>query len=217
LNNNNKSKELVIKVVENEEERLKAFLIRGIVYMHEQQCPYAEEFDLNDFTATQIIGLIGNEPILTARIRYFSDFAKLERLAIRTEYRNCGCGHKLIQFLIKFCLGKGYQKLYLHAQSRLEAFYSQYKFKRTGDTFYFSDHSYIEMLAEYKNINESNVNFRRPYQLIGKEPLIIDRPEGNHSVVGPLEKSLERLPEFRDKDRKSSDENYVLQEDEFAS
>lgn len=68
--NKNQSKKLVIKIVENEEERLKAFLIRGIVYMHEQECPYEEEFDLNDFTATQIIGLIDNEPILTARIRY---------------------------------------------------------------------------------------------------------------------------------------------------
>ena len=37
--------------------------------MEEQDCPYDEEFDLNDYTSTHIIGLNGTEPILTARNR----------------------------------------------------------------------------------------------------------------------------------------------------
>lgn len=73
------------------------------------------------------------------------------------------------------------------------------------------------MLAEYNNINGNNVNFRRPHQLISKEPLILDRPEGNPNVVGPLEKSLERLPEILTKNEKSSVEKYIFKEDEFAS
>ena len=34
------NEDLVIKVVQNEEERLKAFVVRSIVYIHEQNCPY---------------------------------------------------------------------------------------------------------------------------------------------------------------------------------
>ncbi|KAF1042876.1 MAG: Acetyltransferase [Herbaspirillum frisingense] len=86
-----KTDDLTIKVVEDETERLKAMLVRGIVYMHEQQCPFHEEFDLNDHTATQIIGLTdAGEPVLTARVRYFNGFAKIERLSIRSEYRGKG-------------------------------------------------------------------------------------------------------------------------------
>jgi len=55
--------------------------------MGEQACPYDEEFDGNDFCAMHLIGSIGDEPAGCMRIRFFADFAKLERLAVRREFR----------------------------------------------------------------------------------------------------------------------------------
>jgi predicted GNAT family N-acyltransferase len=185
---------LTVKVVENEEERLKAFVVRAIVYIHEQSCPYDEEFDLNDFTATQIVGLVNGEPVLTARIRYFGKLAKLERLAIRPEYRGKGYGHQLLQYMLWLCQSKGFNSFYLHAQSRLEPFYNQYGFKRDGENFAFSDHEYIGMRAELPSLEDRG-------GLRADDPMVINRPEGRWSVPGPIEKSLERLaapaaPEF---------------------
>ena len=67
---------------------MRVMTIRCAVYLGEQQCPYEEEFDGNDFSATHLIGYVGNEPAACLRIRYFADFAKIERLAVRKEFRN---------------------------------------------------------------------------------------------------------------------------------
>lgn len=178
---------LKIKVVSNHDEMLKASLVRGIVYMHEQNCPYDEEFDLNDFTCTQIIGLLQNEPILTARIRYFGHFAKFERLAIRSQFRGLGYGHLLIQFMLELVKQKGISQCYLHAQKRLASFYNQYGFNSIGEEFTFSDHDYIEMVCSLKE--------HEPVFNIGQNPHIINRPEGFWHTQGPIENSLMRLPQ----------------------
>jgi predicted GNAT family N-acyltransferase len=181
LKNNN---QLVIKIVDNTEDLLKAKLVRAIVYMHEQDCPYDEEFDLNDYTATQIVGLIGNEPVLTARIRYFADFAKLERLAVRQQYRSLGYGHQLLQFMLQLGSQKGYKKYYLHAQKQLQNFYEGYGFRTLGQPFGFSDYDYIEMVGEF---SEAQTAFH-----IGDNPHVSNRPEGAWLTAGPIEKSLLR-------------------------
>lgn len=173
---------LNIKIVESEEERLKAMVVRAIVYMHEQQCPFVEEFDLNDHAATQIIGLENSEPVLTARIRYFNGFAKLERLAIRSEFRGRGYGHLLLAFILKICREKGFHKFYLHAQARLQEFYRGYGFQSVGDQFSFSDHGYIEMVMDERTM------VYQPSLKIGSNPMFLNRPENSMSVAGPLER-----------------------------
>ena len=66
---------------------LAAIAIRGAIYMAEQRCPFEEEFDGNDFSATHLICHKNGEPVGCMRIRYFAGFAKLERLAVRQEGR----------------------------------------------------------------------------------------------------------------------------------
>ena len=96
------------RVASNFEELQRAFAVRALVYIGKQKCPWLEEFDGNDFTATQVLGLVNGEPIATARIRWFHRFAKLERLAVRAEFRAHGYGHALLQYLISLCQYKGY-------------------------------------------------------------------------------------------------------------
>ncbi|WNG40133.1 GNAT family N-acetyltransferase [Archangium violaceum] len=170
---------LEIRVVRSEQDLIKAFLVRGIVYMHEQNCPYDEEFDLNDFTSTQILGLVDGEPALTGRIRYFAGFAKLERLAIREAYRGRGYGHALLQFMLRLCEEKGYREFYLHAQKRLESFYEQYGFHRLGDNFHFSEHDYVEMYARFP-VAPAGLT-------VAHGPMVLNRPEGAWARPGPLE------------------------------
>lgn len=172
----------LIKIVETEEERLKAMLVRGIVYMHEQRCPFIEEFDLNDHSATQIIGLGDNgEPLMTARIRYFDGFAKIERLAIRSECRGRGYAHRLLTFILTICRQKGFRRFYLHAQERLQTFYAGYGFRIVGGEFAFSDHGYVEMVMD----DASAVT--QPSLHIGVRPMVLNRPENDFFASGPLE------------------------------
>lgn len=178
---------LIIKIVETEEERLKAMLVRAIVYMHEQHCPFDEEFDLNDHAATQVVGLIDGEPVLTARIRYFNGFVKLERLAIRIEYRGQGFARQLLTFLLHIGRQKGFSCFYLHAQVQLESFYSSYGFRKAGTHFAFSDHGYTEMVME------EDTPFAQPSAHIGFQPMLLNRPENNCHAAGPLEQRPSNL------------------------
>ena len=77
-----------IKVVSTLNELMQVTAIRSAVFVGEQVCPYDEEFDGNDLSATHLIGYRGKEPVACLRIRWFADFAKLERLAVRHEFRS---------------------------------------------------------------------------------------------------------------------------------
>jgi predicted GNAT family N-acyltransferase len=175
---------LELRIVSTSEELQQAFAVRTIVYVAEQQCPYREEFDGNDFAATHVLGLVDGEPAVTARIRYFGDFAKLERLAVRREYRGRGFGHELLRFLIGFCRRKGYERLYLHAQRRLVRFYERYGFRPRREPFSFSDHGYVEMVADFEPA-EGRLT-------LDAGPMMLIRPEGQWEEEGVLDRSCDR-------------------------
>ena len=102
--------------------------------MAEQECPYDEEFDGNDLcAATHILGFIDDEPVACLRVRFFADFAKIERLAVRHEYRNSRLSFKIVWAGIELARKKGYRKLYGHAQDRLVKFWSRFGFKPVED------------------------------------------------------------------------------------
>src|SRR5229473_7915276 len=76
-----------IRVAASLSDLMQVVAIRAAVYLSEQCCPYDEEFDSNDFCAMHLIGMVDKEPAACIRIRFFADFAKLERLAVRHEFR----------------------------------------------------------------------------------------------------------------------------------
>ena len=83
--------DLHIDVARTLNDLMQVVTVRSLVYMGDQVCPFDEEFDGNDFAgATHLILRKGDEPIGVVRLRWFADFAKLERLAIRREYRGGG-------------------------------------------------------------------------------------------------------------------------------
>ena len=51
-----------IRVAASLSDLMQVVAIRGAVYMGEQECPYDEEFDGNDFSSTHLLGYVGNEP-----------------------------------------------------------------------------------------------------------------------------------------------------------
>jgi predicted GNAT family N-acyltransferase len=179
-------KAVAVTVVRSIEDLMRIVSIRSAVYVGEQECPYLEEFDGNDFSATHLLGYVGNEPAACLRIRYFADFAKIERLAVRKEFRKKRVAVQLVEAAIDLCRAKGYQRLYGHAQKRLVKFWSQFGFEMFpgGQELVFSDFDYVEMQM---------VTPRRPTAItIGIDPYLIVRPEGQWHRPGILEQSRSR-------------------------
>lgn len=168
------------------EDMMKVATIRAATYMSEQSCPYSEEFDGNDFCAAHLIGYIGDEPAACLRARFFADFAKLERLAVRREFRQSTMAFRIVRHGINFARQKGYSRIYGHAQDRLVDFWSRFGAKpmREHVPLRFSDFSYTEMLLETDPANDAVTLESSPYVII--------RPEGAWDEPGILEESTDR-------------------------
>ncbi len=177
---------LSVAIARSLEDVMRVTTIRSAVYVAEQECPYEEEFDGNDFCATHLIGYVGDEPAGCLRIRYFADFAKMERLAIRREFRRTRLAFRLVRAGIELCRAKGYRKIYGHSQKRLLNFWSRFGFKQLegGREFVFSDFDYVEVTLDISPHPEAVA--------IGVDPYVTIRPEGRWHVPGILERSAIR-------------------------
>ena len=174
-----------VRVVRSMDEMARVIAIRGAIYMGEQHCPFEEEFDGNDFSATHLICHKDGEPVGCMRIRYFAEFAKLERLAVRSEGRGSGLAGHLLDAAIELCRKKGYSVLYAHSQKRFLKVWEQRGFRRMGGReLVFSDFDYVEVKLETE---------RHPqYISLSDDPYVLIRPEGNWDTPGILEKSASR-------------------------
>jgi predicted GNAT family N-acyltransferase len=183
-----KDRELSVTVARSFEDVMRVMSIRSAVYLAEQECPYAEEFDGNDFSATHLLGYVGDEPAGCLRIRYFADFAKIERLAVRHEFRNTRLAFHIVRAGIELCRAKGYQRLYGHSQKRLLGFWGRFGFRplEGAREFIFSDFDYVEIVLDTTPDPKAIT--------IGVDPYVMIRPEGRWHVPGILERSAIRPP-----------------------
>ena len=116
-------------VASNPDHLAKIFALRAAVFMSEQNCPYEEEFDGNDFCASHILGLVDGHPAATLRLRYFADFANMERLAVLPKCRRTLIAKIVVDKAIDIIRRKGYPVLYGHAQKRLLKFWGRFGLK----------------------------------------------------------------------------------------
>lgn len=181
-----RSGNMSIRVASSMSDLMQVVAIRAAAYLAEQNCPYSEEFEGNDFCAMHLIGYIDDEPAACLRVRFFADFAKLERLAVRHEFRRSRLAFDIVRTGIKLCRQKGYQRIYGHAQERLVPFWSRFGARpmQPRRPLTFSDYSYTEMLL---------VTERDPGALsLQSDPYVLIRPEGMWHQPGPLERSASR-------------------------
>lgn len=176
-------REIGITVARTLEDMMRVASIRNVVYMGEQECPYYEEYDGNDLSATHLLAYMGDEPIGCLRLRFFAGFAKLERLAIRKEFRKSRAAFQLVRAAFKFCQKKGYERIYAHSQTRLVDFWKRFGFQvlEGGKSFVFSGYDYVEVVADIERDAKA--------VSIGDDPYMIIRPEGRWHLPGILEQS----------------------------
>ncbi len=167
---------------------MQVMAIRTLVYMGEQTCPYDEEFDGNDFAgATHLILRKADEPVGVVRLRWFADFAKLERLAIRREYRGGPGLMMLSRAAFDLAERKGYRRLMGHAQLRVAPFWKRYfqgRVRTDRSAFSFSDFDYVEL--------EFDLTPSADAITIDTEPMVLLRPEGEWDRPGVIDRSVAR-------------------------
>jgi predicted GNAT family N-acyltransferase len=176
---------VTIKLAATSDELLQCFALRAAVFMGEQQCPYDEEFDGNDYTATHIVMYVDGEPAGTMRLRWFHSFCKFERCVVLRRYRGLGIHHEINAWCKEFARRKGYTKVYLHLQKRHMPMMEKEGFRRVDDrVFSFSDHEYYAVYCDLVPV-EGAVK-------LDVLPMVINRPEDRMDVEGILEKSAAR-------------------------
>ncbi|MGB3626241.1 MAG: GNAT family N-acetyltransferase, partial [Henriciella sp.] len=83
--------------------------IRAAIFMAEQDCPYHEEFDGNDFAGLHLLAFIGREPVGTLRVRWFAGFCKLERVGVLPKHRGQQIERVLLAHAYELAARKGYR------------------------------------------------------------------------------------------------------------
>jgi predicted GNAT family N-acyltransferase len=180
------SKTITVRIARDPNDLMTVFAIRSAVYLVEQDCPMEEEFDGNDLVAAHFLGFVGNEPVACLRVRFFGDFAKVERLAVRHQYRKSRVSFKLVQASVEYLKRKGFRKIYGQAQDRLVDFWAHFGAKPLPSKreISFSDFSYTEMLLEIEPSPDAIT--------LESDPYVIIRPEGEWDEPGVLDRSAER-------------------------
>jgi predicted GNAT family N-acyltransferase len=177
--------EVSVRVARSFDELVQAYVIRALVFVGEQACPYAEEFDGNDAVATHLVAYIGEEPVGAIRIRWFAEFSKLEHAAVLGPYRKVGVLRHLTERAVEIAVRKGYRLMYGTSQSeRLPVWLSLGFTVVDKPRFSFSDYDYIPV-ARVLEPSGSPV-------LHTSSDLVIIRPEGDWDRPGVLDRSVER-------------------------
>ena len=179
---------VTVSVAHTLDDLMQAMAIRSVVYMGEQLCPYDEEFDGNDLAgATHLIARIGREPVGVLRLRWFCEFAKLERLTVLPHCRGGAVPRALLEAAFELAAKKGYRQIMGHTQVRLAPVLmrlGKVKIRPGRARFKFSDHEYVETIRELTPPDDAVT--------IDSDPLTILRPEGAWDRPGVLDRSAAR-------------------------
>lgn len=174
---------IAVEIVRTMEGLAQIFAVRSATYIAEQFCTFEEEFDGNDLCATQFLGRVDGDAAGAIRLRWFGEFAKLERLCVRREYRGAGLKEKLIGTAIDHARQKRFTRIYGHARADLVDMWRDFGFEPIAGRapFRFANIDYVEILRE---LDPDPAGIR-----LGVPPMMTTRPEGAWDVPGPLDLS----------------------------
>lgn len=123
-----------IVIVSNDEEYAQAMQVRREVFVEEQNISPQKEFDGNDHSATHVLAIYENKPIGTMRIRYFSNFVKMERMCVLRDFRKTDTSELIMQKGMEFVAQKGYETVYGICKKELLNRWRRDGFEKIPDT-----------------------------------------------------------------------------------
>ena len=126
-----------------------AFNVRRQVFVVEQNIPPALVFDELDNEALHVVARQGIEIIGSARARLLNvRQAKIERMAVLRHFRGRGVGTSITSFIIGELKSRKVERVFLHAQCEVAAFYRVCGFEKIGLSFLEAGIKHIRMQKE---------------------------------------------------------------------
>ena len=108
-----------IDIIRNLEDLRASFALRRQEFVEKQSVKENLEFDGNDFSGTHIIAKKDNQIAAVMRLRYFSDFVRLERFCKNPELRIPGLIDNVLEYTRDFISHKGYAQTHCFCKEGL--------------------------------------------------------------------------------------------------
>jgi hypothetical protein len=122
-----------VRIVRTPDEFAMAMAVRAAVFLAEEDnITYFDEFNGNDYAATQLIGFVAGDPAGVVRCRWFADFALIERIGIRRRYRCYPMLSALAHGALNLCRQKGYRLVAGRARSETVEFWKRFGGRQSG-------------------------------------------------------------------------------------
>ncbi len=138
-----------LRVAVTEEDILKVMVVRGIVFIEQQQVDWEGEIDEFEKESVHFLGEVDGQPVASGRLRMLADGrAKVERIAVRPAWRGRGYARAIVQYLLNYARKQGARRFVMHAQVYLQDFYEGFGFRREGDVFDECGIDHITMVRE---------------------------------------------------------------------
>lgn len=142
---------LTVSVVRSLDQWMQAMSVRTEVYIGEQAYAYGEEFDGGDLAgATHLVAYLGSEPVGACRVRWFADFAKLERVSVKRAQRSGRVPRALWRATADLAARKGYSLVLGHIERTLLPFWQRtagFEARTTRPSYVFADREFVEAIA----------------------------------------------------------------------
>ena len=111
--------------------------VRRKVFIEEQRIPEREEFDEIDPVAIHVLAhvhaaAVKRDAVGTARLE---PTGKIGRVAVLPRYRGTGTGVALMRRLLEIAAERGFDEVYLNAQTSAAGFYERLGFRAEGPEF----------------------------------------------------------------------------------
>ncbi|MFI6576564.1 GNAT family N-acetyltransferase [Nocardiopsis sp. NPDC050513] len=138
-----------IRLAEDGRDRAAVFVIRGAVFVSEQQVPIEEEWDERDATADHLLALVDGVPVGTVRlVDQGGGVGVLGRLAVLPKGRGTGTGVALVRAVEDRARERGLTTVELHAQTHALGFYERLGYTAHGAEFLDAGIPHLHMVRD---------------------------------------------------------------------
>lgn len=131
--------QVIVRLVRTPDEFAMAMAIRAAVFLAEEETiTYFDEFNGNDMVATHLIAYVDGDPAGVIRLRWFADFALLERVGIRKRYRSYQVLAALARAALDLARQKGYRTVAGRARQATVNFWKRFGGRPSGPEIHMS-------------------------------------------------------------------------------
>jgi GNAT superfamily N-acetyltransferase len=184
-----------VQIVSTPDQYAMAMAIRAAVFLAEEDnITYFDEFGRNDFCATHLIAFVDGDPAGIIRLRWFADFALLERVGIRKRYRSYQVLAALARGALELARQKGYRFAAGRARLNTVNFWRRFGGRPSGDAIHMYRGTLVPIIHEIKSKPGAGAISAGPFGDPAFEDMIV-QPEGTwdfgRTTVQPMLQAAE--------------------------